>query len=170
MISKKLQDAINDQISFEIASGIIYKAMAAYFASEDLPGFEHWMETQYQEELFHSEKFAAYVNDAGGRVKYLAMDAPKNDYKSPLDAFENALKHEQLVTSRINKLMGIAKDENDFAAQICLQWFITEQVEEEATFGRIIAELKRIKDDGRGLIMLDRELAQRTFTPPTTGA
>jgi len=166
MISEKLQDAINDQISFEIASGIIYKAMAAYLASEDLPGFEKWMETQYQEEIFHSEKLATYVNDAGGRVKYLAMDAPQNDYDSPLDAFETALKHEQLVTSRINNLMRIAKDENDFAAQICLQWFITEQIEEEATFGQIIAELKRIEGDGRGLIMLDRELGQRTFTPP----
>lgn len=166
MISEKLQDAINDQITFEIASGIIYKAMAAYFSSEDLPGFEKWMETQYQEELFHSEKLATYVNDAGGRVKYLAIDAPLNEYDSPLHAFETALHHEQLVTSRINNLMGIAKDENDFAAQICLQWFITEQVEEEASFGQIIAELKRIKDDGRGLIMLDRELGQRTFTPP----
>ncbi|MDT8419796.1 MAG: ferritin [Desulfuromonadales bacterium] len=166
MISGKLQDAINDQITFEIASGIIYKAMAAYFASEDLPGFASWMETQYKEELFHSEKLAAYVNDAGGRVRYLAMPAPENDYDSPLHAFRAALEHEQLVTSRINKLMSIAKDENDFAAQICLQWFITEQVEEEASFGQIIAELKRIEGDGRGLIMLDRELGQRTFTPP----
>lgn len=166
MISERLQNAINDQITFEIASGIIYKAMAAYFASEDLPGFESWMETQYQEELFHSEKLAAYVNDAGGRVKYLAMEAPCNEYDSPLHAYETALKHEQLVTSRINNLMAIAKEENDFAAQICLQWFITEQVEEESSFGQIIAELKRIGDDGRGLIMLDRELGQRTFTPP----
>lgn len=167
MISEKLQDAINDQITFEISSGIVYKAMAAYFGGEDLPGFAHWMETQYQEELFHSEKFAEYVNDAGGRVMYLAIEEPKNDYDSPLHAFETALKHEQLVTSRINNLMSIAKDENDFAAQISLQWFITEQVEEEATFGQLIAELKRVQDDGRGLIMLDRELAQRTFTPPT---
>lgn len=166
MISEKLQDAINDQITFEIASGMIYKAMAAYFANEDLPGFASWMETQFKEELFHSEKLATYVNDAGGRVRYLAQEAPNNDYDSPLHAFETALKHEQLVTSRINNLMGIAKDENDFAAQICLQWFVTEQVEEEATFGQIIAELKLIEGDGRGLIMLDRELAQRTFTPP----
>ncbi|PLX84450.1 MAG: ferritin [Desulfuromonas sp.] len=166
MISERLQDAINDQITFEIASGIIYKAMAAYFASEDLPGFSSWMETQFQEELFHSEKLAEYVNDAGGRVRYLAMEAPNNDYDSPLQAFETALQHEQLVTSRINNLMMIARDENDFAAQICLQWFVTEQVEEEASFGQIIAELKRIQDDGRGLIMLDRELGQRTFTAP----
>lgn len=166
MISEKLQDAINDQITFEIASGMVYKAMAAYFESEDLPGFASWMETQFEEELFHSNKLAEYVNDAGGRVKYLAIDAPANDYDSPLHAFEASLKHEQLVTSRINNLMSIAKEENDFAAQICLQWFVTEQVEEEASFGQIIAELKRIEGDGRGLIMLDRELGQRTFTPP----
>lgn len=167
MISEKLEAAINDQISFEIASGMIYKAMAAYFESEDLPGFASWMETQFQEELFHSEKLAEYVNDAGGRVRYLAMPAPQNEYDSPLHAYETALEHERLVTSRINNLMGIAKDENDFAAQICLQWFVTEQVEEEASFGQIIAELKRIEGDGRGLIMLDRELGQRTFTPPS---
>lgn len=165
MISERLQDAINDQITFEIASGMIYKAMGAYFQSEDLPGFASWMEAQFKEELFHSEKLAEYVNDAGGRVKFLAMDAPQNDYASPLDAFETALKHEQLVTSRINNLMSIAREEDDFAAQICLQWFVTEQVEEEASFGQIIAELKRIEGDGRGLIMLDRELGQRAFTP-----
>ena len=167
MISEKLQHAINEQITFEISSGLIYKAMAAYFDSEDLPGFAHWMKVQFEEELFHAEKLAAYVNDAGGRVRYLAIEAPGNDYDAPLHAFETSLKHEQLVTSRINSLMTMAKDENDHAAQICLQWFVSEQVEEEATFGQVIAELKRIKDDGRGLIMLDRELGQRTFTPPT---
>ena len=169
MISAKLQDAINEQIKNEWWSAGIYKAMAAYFANEDLPGFASWMETQFQEELFHSEKLAEYVNDAGGRVNYLAMPAPQNDYDSRRHAFQTALEHEQLVTSRINKLMSIARDENDFAAQICLQWFITEQVEEEASFGQIIAELKRIEGDGRGLIMLDRELGQRTFTPPAGG-
>ena len=166
MISEKLQDAINDQITFEIASGLIYKAMAAYFSSEDLSGFAHWMEIQFKEELFHSEKLAAYVNDADGRVKYLVIEAPRNDYDTPLQAFEVALEHEKLVTSRINNLMSLAKEDNDHAAQICLQWFITEQIEEESTFRQVIAELKLVKDDGRGLIMLDRELGQRTFTPP----
>ncbi|HKJ05373.1 MAG TPA: ferritin [Geopsychrobacteraceae bacterium] len=166
MISEKLQDAINEQITFEISSGLIYKAMAAYLESEDLTGFAKWMQVQFEEELFHADKLATYVNDAGGRVKYLAIEAPCNEYDSPLHAFEASLKHEQIVTSRINNLMAIAKDENDFAAQICLQWFITEQVEEESSFGQIISELKRVKDDGRGLIMLDRELGQRTFTPP----
>lgn len=169
MISEKLQDAINDQITFEISSGLVYKAMAAYFEDEDLPGFASWMETQFQEELFHSEKLAAYVNDADGRVKYLAIEAPRNDYDTPLQAFETALEHEKLVTSRINNLMTLAKEDNDHAAQICLQWFITEQIEEESTFRKVIAELKLIKDDGRGLIMLDRELGQRTFTPPAGG-
>ena len=165
MLSEKLLDAINDQINYEIHSALVYKAMQAYFESEDLPGMANWMDIQFQEEMAHAEKMFHFVCEAGGRVKMLAMDEPCNDYSSPLDAFEKALAHEQGVTSRIYNLMDIAQQEKNHAAQICMQWFVTEQVEEEASVGHIIAQLKRVEGDGRGLMMIDQELAQRTFTP-----
>ncbi len=170
MLSQKLQDAINDQIAFEIYSALTYKAMQAYFEAEDLPGFANWMDVQYQEELFHANKFFTYVCDAGGRASMLPIQGARNDYASPLEAFQVTLEHEQEVTSRIGKLMDLARQENDHAAQIMLQWFITEQVEEEASAGLIIRKLQRVEDDGRGLLMLDQELAQRVFTPPAGAA
>ncbi len=166
MISQTLQDAINEQIAFEISSALIYKAMQAYFEAEDLPGFANWMDVQYQEELFHANKFFDYLCETGGRAAMLAFEGARNDYASPLEAFRTALGHEQIVTSRIGKLMDLAREENDHAAQIMLQWFITEQVEEEASAGLIIRKLERVEGDGRGLLMLDQELAQRIFTPP----
>lgn len=165
MLSEKLLDAINDQINFEIHSALIYKAMQAFFESEDLPGMANWMDIQFQEEMSHAEKMFHFVCEAGGRVKMLAMDEPKNEYDSPLDAFQTALSHEQIVTGRIGDLMDLAQQEKNHAAQIFLQWFVTEQVEEEASVGYIIAQLKRIKEDGRGLMMIDQELAKRTFAP-----
>jgi ferritin len=165
MLSQKLNDALNDQISFEIHSALIYKAMQAYFESEDLPGMANWMDIQFQEEMSHAEKMFHFVCEAGGRVRMLAMDEPKNEYTSPLDAFQTALSHEQIVTGRIGDLMDLAQQEKNHAAQIFLQWFVTEQVEEEASVGYIIAQLKRIKEDGRGLMMIDQELSKRTFVP-----
>lgn len=165
MLSQKLVDALNDQISFEIHSALIYKAMQAYFEAEDLPGMANWMDIQFQEEMSHAEKMFQFVCETGGRVKMLAMEEPCNDYSSPLNAFETALSHEQIVTSRINNLMDLAQQEKDHAAQIFLQWFVTEQVEEESNVSHIIAQLKRIKEDGRGLMMIDQELSKRVFVP-----
>ena len=165
MLSEKLLGAINDQINFEIHSALIYKAMQAYFESEDLPGMANWMDIQFQEEMSHAEKMFHFVCEAGGRVKMMAMDEPQNEYSSPLDAFQLALSHEQIVTGRINNLMDLAQTEKNHAAQIFLQWFVTEQIEEEASVGYIIAQLKRIKEDGRGLMMIDQELSKRTFAP-----
>jgi len=165
MLSQNLVDALNDQITFEIHSALIYKAMQAYFESEDLPGMANWMDIQSQEEMSHAEKMFHFVCEAGGRVKMLAMDEPKNEYDSPLDAFATALSHEQIVTGRINDLMDLAQQEKNHAAQIFLQWFVTEQVEEEASVGYIIAQLKRVEGDGRGLMMIDQELSKRTFAP-----
>ncbi len=170
MISQKLQDAVNEQIAFEISSALIYKAMQAYFEAEDLPGFANWMDVQYQEELGHANRFFTYVCAAGGCAAMLPFGGARNDYTSPMEAFRVTLDHEQQVTSRIGKLMDLARLENDHAAQIMLQWFITEQVEEEATAGLIIRKLERVEGDGRGLLMLDQELAQRVFTPPTGAA
>ncbi len=168
MISEKLVDALNDQIAFEIHSALIYKAMQAYFEAEDFPGMANWMNVQFQEEMSHAEKLFNFVCEAGGRAKMLAMDEPRNDYSSPLEVFETALAHEQIVTLRISNLMELAQAEKNHAAQIELQWFITEQVEEEASAGLIIKKLQRIGDDGRGLLMIDEELAQRVFTPIAT--
>lgn len=167
MLSQKLVDALNDQISFEIHSALIYKAMQAYFEDEDLPGMANWMNVQFQEEMAHAEKMFQFVCESGSRVRMLAMEEPQNDYASALNAFETALAHEQIVTRRINNLMDLAQEEKNHAAQIFLQWFVTEQVEEEANANHIIAQLKRIKEDGRGLMMIDQELSKRVFVPIT---
>lgn len=168
MKSQKLVDAFNSQIQFEIHSALIYKAMQAYFEAEDFPGMANWMNVQFQEEMGHAEKLFNYLCEAGGRARILAMEEPRNEYNSPLEAFETALAHEQIVTGRIGELMELAQQEKDHAAQICLQWFVTEQVEEEASVGLIIKQLKLVEGDGRGLLMIDQELAQRVFTPIAT--
>ncbi|WP_029915515.1 ferritin [Pelobacter seleniigenes] len=165
MLNQKLVSAINDQIQYEIYSALTYKAMQAYFEAEDLPGMANWMDVQFQEEMAHAEKMFQFVCETGGRVQLQQIDAPRNEYASPLEAFEVSLEHEQSVTARINNLMDLAQQEKDHAAQIFLQWFITEQIEEEASVNLIIAKLKRVKEDGRGLMMIDQELASRTFTP-----
>ena len=165
MMSQKLVDALNDQIAFEIHSALIYKAMQAYFEAEDFPGMANWMNIQFQEEMSHAEKMFNFVCEAGGRAKMLAMEEPRNEYASPLEAFETALSHEQIVTGRINDLMELAQAEKNHAAQIFLQWFVTEQVEEEASVGLIIKKLQMVEGDGRGLLMIDQDLAGRTFVP-----
>ncbi|MFO7577959.1 MAG: ferritin [Pelovirga sp.] len=165
MLSEKLASAINDQIQFEHYSAFIYKSMEAYFTAEDLPGMANWMNIQFQEEMAHAEKMFHFVCETGGRVVLQGMESPHREYSSALEVFETALEHEQIVTSRINNLMDLAQQEKNHAAQIFLQWFVTEQIEEEASAGHIIAKLKRVQGDGRGLMMIDQELAQRTFVP-----
>lgn len=165
MLVKRMEDAINDQMNFEIYSAHIYLSMASYFEENGLPGFANWMKAQYQEEIFHAMKMFDYVNETGGRATISAIDAPATEWDSPLAAFQTALEHEQLVTSRINKLMDIAREESDHATSIFLQWFISEQVEEEASVGDIVGKLKLVGDGG-ALFMLDRDLSTRVFTPP----
>ena len=169
MLSTTLQDALNEQMKNEFFSAYLYMAMAGYFQSEDLPGIANWMRVQALEEMTHGEKFFRFIADTGGRTDLRAIDAPNNDFSSPLAAFEFGLKHENFVTERINRLMDLAKQEGNHRAQIFLQWFVTEQIEEEANFSLIIRKLKRVEGDGRGLLMLDAELATRVFVPPTTG-
>ena len=169
MISKKLQDAMNEQMKNEFLSAYLYLAMAGYFLSEDLPGFASWMRVQALEELTHGEKFFNYLCDVGGRTNVLPIEEVQNKYKSPLDAFEYGLKHEKFVSDRINKLMDLAGKDNDHAAQAMLNWFVTEQVEEESNFSLYVRKLQRIGNDGQGLLMLDQELSQRVFTPPAAG-
>lgn len=170
MFSKKLLDAMNEQMKNEFLSAHLYLAMAGYFQAEDLPGIASWMRVQALEELTHGEKFFNFICEANGRTDLRAIDAPKNSYASPLACFEYSLKHENFVTDSINKLVDLSRKDNNHAAGIFLQWFVTEQVEEEASFGLIIKKLQRIGDDGNGLLRLDEELGQRTFVPPAAGA
>jgi len=166
MVTEKLQDALNEQMKNEFYSAYLYMAMAGYFQAEDLPGFASWMRVQALEEMTHGEKFFNFICDGGGRTDLRAIDAPQNLFASSIEVFQHSLKHEQFVTASIGKLMDLARSEGHHAAQIFLQWFVTEQVEEEASFSLILHKLERVKDDGRGLLMLDQELAQRTFVPP----
>jgi ferritin len=165
MLSKKMEKAFNDQIKWEYYSAYLYLSLSAYFQNLGLKGFANWMDVQFQEEQFHARKMFDYVNEKGGRVMLQAIEAPGNTWKSPLAAFEFALNHEFVVTKHINDLVTLAQKENDHASAIFLQWFVTEQVEEESNFGDTVNQLKLVGDGG-GLFMLDRELAARVFVPP----
>lgn len=169
MLSKTMEKAINDQIKWEYYSAYLYLSLSAYFMNLGLPGFANWMDVQFQEEQFHARRMFDYVNSKGARVFLQAIDAPENTWKSPLEAFQFALNHEYQVTGRINDLVTLAQKENDHASAIFLQWFVTEQVEEEANFGDTVSKLKLVGDGG-GLFMLDRELATRVYTPPAVAA
>lgn len=169
MLGKAMQDAINEQINKELYSAYLYLSMAAYAESENLSGVAHWMRMQYQEEVMHALKFFDYVNERGGRVVLAAIDQPQVEFESPVDVFNITLEHERKVTGLINNLYALAVKENDYASQMMLQWFITEQVEEEANAGQILDTLKMVGDNSQALLMLDRELAQRAApTPPLT--
>jgi len=166
MLSDKIEKALNKQINAEIYSSYLYLSMCAYFDSVNLTGLAKWMHTQVQEELFHAMKFFDYVNERGGRVILKEIDKPKTDWDSPLDAFKDAFKHEQKVTKMINELVDLAISEQDHATNNFLQWFVEEQVEEEASVDEVVQKLKLIGTEGGGLFMLDRELGMRTFTMP----
>lgn len=166
MLNKKMEEALNAQMNWEIYSAHIYLSMSSHFAQEGLEGFSSWMFAQYQEEMFHAMKFFDYINEAGGHAKLDTIEAPQYSWETPLAAFENALEHEQGVTTRINALADLAIEERNHAVGIFLQWFIAEQVEEEDTVGGIVGKLKMLGDGG-GLFMLDRDLGTRVFTPPT---
>ncbi|UCC77102.1 MAG: ferritin [Anaerolineales bacterium] len=161
MLSKKLQDAINEQIKNELYSGYLYLAMSAYFEASNLPGFARWMRLQAAEEQEHALKFFDYVHDRGSRVTLKAIGQPPMDWDSPLAVFEDTLEHERKVTGLINKLYELALEGNDYPAQAMLQWFIEEQVEEEKNAEQIVATLKMVGEKGQALVMMDRALGQR---------
>jgi ferritin len=161
-----IESALNDQLNFEMYSANIYLAMSAYFDAMGLPGFAHWMQIQYQEEMVHAMKFYGFVNERTGRVKFAALPEPQFEWNSPADAFATALAHEKIVTGRINDLMALANDEKDFATANFLQWFVAEQVEEEASADAVLQRIKLTEGAAGALFMLDAELAQRIFTPP----
>jgi ferritin len=161
MLSKAMQDAINEQVRDELYSAYLYLSMAAYFEVTSLPGFAAWMRAQSQEEVEHAMKLFDFVNERGGRVKLHAIEQPPVEFESPRDVFEATYEHEQKVTGLIHDLYELALEENDYAAQVMLHWFIDEQVEEEDGVSQILDTLERIGDRDQGLIMLDRELGQR---------
>ncbi|MBD3367500.1 MAG: ferritin [Candidatus Eisenbacteria bacterium] len=166
MLKKKVEKALNEQLNAEMYSAYLYLSMASYFDDEGLDGFANWMRIQFQEEQAHALKIYDFVNERGGRVRLKPIDGPDTDWKSPQDVFEQTLKHEQLVTSLINKLVDLARAESDHATDNFLQWFVAEQVEEEATAESILSKVKRVGDKGNGIYMLDKELGSRVFTPP----
>ncbi len=166
MINKQMQDAINAQINRELYSEYLYLAMSAWFAEQNLDGFANWMYVQSQEERFHAMKFYHYVIERGGQVILEQIDKPPSEFDNPPIAFAMTLKHEQFITDNINKLMDLAISVNDHAARSFLQWYVDEQVEEEASADKLLKQLAMIKDNVHGILMLDRELATRTFTPP----
>lgn len=161
MISKKMQEAINEQINKELYSEYLYLSMAAYFDALGYEGFAHFMKVQAKEEHEHAMKFYEYLTDRGGRVILKQIDEPQIDFDSVDEVFELSYKHEQFVTKSINELVDLAIKENDHASVSFLNWFVDEQVEEEATMDAILTKLEMIDGKGMGLLMLDRELAKR---------
>ena len=162
MINKSMQDAMNEQINKELFSSYLYLSMAAYFEDKNLPGFANWMRVQADEERAHAMKFYDFILERGGRVYLKAIDAPKTDWNSNLEVAEEVAAHEAMVTASINDLYELALKEKDYPSQVLLQWFVTEQVEEESSAAQIVADLKLIDDRGTAVLMLDRQLGERT--------
>ena len=165
MLTKKMEDELNDQIVREMFSSNLYLSMSSYFESINLRGFANWMRIQAQEEFAHTMKFYEYILDRGGRAIIGQIEAPRNQWENVLDVYSEVLDHERAVTASINNLVKIAREENDFATDNFLQWYIAEQVEEEANVSDVLEQLKMIDGKGAGLFILDRELKQRVFVP-----
>jgi len=162
MLTEKMQTALNGQLNAELYSSYLYLSMNAYFKSVNLDGFANWMYYQAQEELEHSMKFYDFVIQRGGKVQLTQIEAPPTEWDSPMAIFEATLEHEQKVTGLINDLVEIAHEERDHATNIFLQWFVSEQVEEEENVGGVLEQLKLMGDAQGGLFMIDRELAKRS--------
>ena len=168
MLSERMSEALNDQINAEMYSAYLYLSMSAYLASTGMKGATNWFYIQAQEEMIHTQKIYEYLISRGNRVILKAIDEPPSNFKSTLNTFEEALAHEQKVTALINDLVTVATEEKDHATEIFLQWFVTEQIEEEETAADVIDQLKLAGEVGPGMFMMDRELAARVFNPPQT--
>ncbi len=162
--------ALNKHQNLEIFSSYLYLSMAFRADHMGLKGIAHWLHMQVREELVHVEKFSSYLLDQGQEVVLDAIEKPQAEFKSALDIYESALEHEKLITAKVNDLVTLASEERDHATVGMLQWFVTEQVEEEATFGDIVQKLKLIGSDGSGLFMLDKELSARPLPALAQGA
>lgn len=166
MMNKKIEKMLNDQFNNELYSVNAYLSICSYFKNQELDGFANFFRVQSKEESFHADKIFDYIHNAGGKVTLQALAQPEVKFNSILDAFQKALKHEEKVTKCFHDLAKTAFAENDFATQAFLQWFITEQVEEEALFNNLIKKLQMIGDNSSALYLLNNELGQRVFTPP----
>lgn len=166
MISPKIQDAINAQINAEFWSAYLYLSMGMHFQAEGYNGIANWFRIQFKEEQAHAEIFMNYLNSRGGRVVLKEIAPVPTTWESPLNAFEDTLAHEEKVTGLIHNLYALAEAEHDYATRGKLDWFVSEQVEEEETAKELIDRLKLIGDNGMALYMLDQELAARTYTVP----
>lgn len=163
MLTKKLQDALNAQINREFFAEYLYLSMSAYLESIEMEGFANYFNVQAQEEHFHAMKMFNFVHDKGGRVILKSLSEPKADFKSVLHVIEESLKHERLVTKAINELMDVAIAENDHSVKSFLEWYVDEQVEEEATITKLLAKMKLIKGEGLGLLTLDNQMGMRKY-------
>ncbi|MFP4588703.1 MAG: ferritin [Candidatus Bipolaricaulota bacterium] len=161
MLNERIETAFNEQIAAELYSAYIYLSMAAYCEDENLGGFAHWLQLQADEEVDHAMRLFNFILERGGQVELLPIDKPPKDFNSPLDVFEKALDHERKITGKIENLYQLALEEEDYAAQVFLQWFIDEQVEEEASAEEIVEKLKMVGDKKHVLLSIDRDLGQR---------
>ena len=161
MMSKTMQDALNEQMKQEFYSSYLYLSMSAFCDRANLPGLARWMRAQAQEETEHAMRIFDHILDRGGKVELQELGRPPADFTSPREVFDQAHKHEQQVTASINQVYGLAVDERDFASRVFLDWFVQEQVEEEKTSGLLAEQLRMVGEDRPGLLMLDRELGQR---------
>ena len=161
MISQTMQDTINEQINKELFSSYLYLSMAVYFANKNLAGFSKWMRVQADEEREHAMKLYEHLEDRGGRVTLKSIEAPKTTWASNLEAFKDAAAHEAMITASIYALYETALNEKDYPAQVLLQWFVNEQVEEEKNAAEIVAQLELIEERGTAVLMLDKQLGKR---------
>ncbi|HSD64566.1 MAG TPA: ferritin [Ignavibacteriaceae bacterium] len=161
MLKDKIQKALNAQLNLEMASSYLYLSMATYFENVNFNGFASWMKIQSGEEYGHAMKIYSYINQRNGKVNLMKIDAPKSEWKDAVEVFSDTLKHEQNVTEKIGNLVELSLTDKDYATNTFLQWFVTEQVEEEATAINILDKIKMIGDNRNGLFLLDRELGMR---------
>lgn len=166
MIPPKIERAFNEQIKHELESAYLYLAMAAYFDNAGFEGMGRWMRAQVQEEVTHAMRFYKHIIERGGTVRLLPLSVLETKWESPFQAFQAAYEHERFITGKINELVKLAQEESDYASNSLLQWFVDEQVEEEDSTAKIAQQLRLIGNDGRGILMLERELGSRTFVLP----
>ena len=166
-LSTRLREAINSHLNAELYAAYLYLSMAAYCENISMPGFAHWMRLQHQEELSHAMKLFDFLNARESRVVLQAIDQPPTEFKSPSDVAEKTLEHERAVTSKIHRLYELTVEESDYPAQVLLQWFISEQVEEEKVIADVVEHLRLVGEDGTGLLMIDGRLGERTMSSGT---
>ena len=164
MISKKIQDAINHQITLEQYSAQLYLAMSAHCEGKSFRGFAHWLRIQAQEETAHAMKFVSFLLDRGGRLELAEIAAPPADFGISTQVFEKILDHEKRITSTIESLFELSRGEKDYASEITLQWYVTEQVEEESNVGQILDQLRAVGEQGGGVWYLDSKMGKRELS------